>query len=289
STTAKNFPVTSTQNGAPQLVESGVGTKDNPIKVNRDTDVTFYLKANPAPVFTGADFLGKTLLPNNTSEADRGFQKFPENMVRCWPLRLRDLVQCEVDADLMEEGFYSVTLENQVGGITIFLKADPRQSEGAPQLVESGVGTKDNPIKVNRDTDVTFYLKANPAPVFTGADFLGKTLLPNNTSEADRGFQKFPENMVRCWPLRLRDLVQCEVDADLMEEGFYSVTLENQVGGITIFLRADPRQSEVWRASYAQVQRSHEQEMAVYRHLGDEEEGERFYHEVDESHLRREI
>ncbi|KAK7491819.1 hypothetical protein BaRGS_00016954, partial [Batillaria attramentaria] len=44
-----------------------------------------------------------------------------------------------------------------------------------------------------------------------------------------------------------------------------------------------------WRASYAQVQRSHEQEMAVYRHLGDEEEGERFYHEVDESHLRREI
>ncbi|KAK7492173.1 hypothetical protein BaRGS_00016647 [Batillaria attramentaria] len=168
---------------------------------------------------------------------------------------------------------------------------------GAPQLVESGVGTKDNPIKVIRDTDVTFYLKADPTPVLTNAVFLGKTRLPSNSFETDRGFQKFPENMVRCWPLRFRDLVQCEVDADLMEEGFYSITLENEVDDITIFLQVDPRESEAWTARYAQVQRSLEQEMAAYRGLGEalqddddvnHEERELYYHEVDNSHLRPE-
>ncbi|KAK7492174.1 hypothetical protein BaRGS_00016648, partial [Batillaria attramentaria] len=162
---------------------------------------------------------------------------------------------------------------------------------GAPQLVKSGFGTKDNPIKVRGDTDVTFYLRADPAPFLSSAAYLGKTMLHHNSSQMHQA----PE-MIRCWPLRFRfaDLVQCEVDADLVDEGFYSVTLVNKEGGITVFLQVEPKQSETWRATYANVQQSHDQEMDVYRPLGEAvvrcddanvEERERFYHEVDDSHL----
>ncbi|KAK7492128.1 hypothetical protein BaRGS_00016602, partial [Batillaria attramentaria] len=160
---------------------------------------------------------------------------------------------------------------------------------GAPQLVKSGFGTKDNPIIVRGDTDVTFYLRADPAPFLSSAAYLGKTMLHHNSSQIHQA----PE-MIRCWPLRFRDLVQCEVDADLVDEGFYSVTLVNKEGGITVFLQVEPKQSETWRATYANVQRSPDQEMVTYRPLGEAvvrdvgvnvEERERFYHEVDDSHL----
>ncbi|KAK7492114.1 hypothetical protein BaRGS_00016588 [Batillaria attramentaria] len=204
---------------------------------------------------------------------------------------------------------------------------------GALQLVEKGLGTKDNPIKVSKGADVTFYLKGDPVPVLTSAAFLGKTLLHHNSSKMQQSLDRFPENMVRCWPLRFRDLVQCEVDADNVKEGFYAATLENEVDDITVFLQVDPKKSKeatvsvtayvaggggvtvvlvviivvgvvkrrrylAWRARYAQIQRNHEQEMAVYRGLGEAlvrdddanvEAEERFYHVVDHSHLESDI
>ncbi|KAK7491803.1 hypothetical protein BaRGS_00016938, partial [Batillaria attramentaria] len=120
-------------NVAPQLVESGttrgVGTKDSPIRVTEDTSVLFYLKAYPAPAFKSATFLGKTMLPNNSLEAHTGPKTFTESMIRCWPLSLYYRVQCEI-VEHLEEGFYAVTLENEVDEITVYLQVDPKKSEG---------------------------------------------------------------------------------------------------------------------------------------------------------------
>ncbi|KAK7492112.1 hypothetical protein BaRGS_00016586 [Batillaria attramentaria] len=174
----------------------------------------------------------------------------------------------------------------------------------APQLAESGrklgIGTKDSPIKVSKDTDVTFYLNAYPTPGFKSAAFLGKTMLRNNSVDVLPGPETFTENMIRCWPLRPMHRVQCKVDAGPLEEGFHAVTLENEVDEITVFLQVVPRLSEARRTRYSQFQPDRERESNFYRHLGQAllrddnadvvvDDGERHYHAINDSQLEPEL
>ncbi|KAK7455322.1 hypothetical protein BaRGS_00039488, partial [Batillaria attramentaria] len=201
-------------------------------------------------------------------------------------------------------------------------------SKGAPQLVESnsthGTGTKDNPFKVSRDGSLTFYLQAYPTPVVKIAGFLGNTLLPNNSDETDRGFKKIEEEIIRCWPSAHGiSRVQCEVNADQIDGGFYAVTLANALNEITLYLHVEPRQPKetaathvgvyaaggagvvvlvtfiavgvvkrrrylAMRARYARFQHSPAREMVFYRRLGEAvgvQEEEDVYHVIDYSHM----